>query len=435
MNANAGKSADVVIIGAGAVGAAIAYELSKRGASVIVLDSGKDIGNGCSYANAGLLAPSHVEPLATPANVAAGMRYMFSPASPFYVRPSPQLVPWFARFVASSGPRRAQALTARMRELAAHSLHLHEEYAADGLPTGFRKSGSMDVFLTEKQFERAASALGSRESASGPGSYDVLSAAEAHELEPTLGEAAGAIYRPEEAQCGSQEFVRAALAAAEQHGARVLWDTWVHELPLRGGQIAAADTSQGRFTAETYIIAAGLGSEQLCKRVGIKMPMAGAKGYVVDLALDGSSPHIPLSFKELKVVATPYRDRLRLCGTLELGSNPRAMSAPRIQAIRDAGQRGLPGLKVQSTLQTWAGQRPCTADGVPSLGRSVSRPNLVVTAGHGMWGLVLAPVTGELVAQGIVEQAPTLHEAAFAPDRFGSTRRFMLKEDEEGRTA
>ncbi|NJC22716.1 D-amino-acid dehydrogenase [Arthrobacter pigmenti] len=422
MNTCAGNSADVVIIGAGAVGASIAYELSKRGASVIVLDGGKNIGNGCSYANAGLLAPSHVEPLATPANVAAGIRYMFSPGSPFYVRPTPRLVPWFARLVASASPRRVQALTARMRELATRSLQLHEEYAMAGLPTGFRKSGSLDVFLTEKHFHQTTGVLRSRPAS--PATEEILSAVQARKLEPMLGEVAGAIYRPQEAQCGSQDFVRATLEAAEQFGARVFWNTQVHQLPLAGGRIAAADTNNGRFTADTYVVAAGLGSEKLCRGVGIRMPMAGAKGYVVDLAPDGPSPQIPLSFKELKVVATPYSDRLRLCGTLELGSDPEAMSARRIQAIRDAGHRGLPELKFRRTLQTWAGQRPCTADGVPSLGRSTTRPNLVVAAGHGMWGLVLAPVTGELIAQGILEAAPSLHEAAFSPDRFGRHRRF-----------
>lgn len=416
MISNTSNSADVIIIGAGAVGASIAYELAKRGASVIVIDAGKDIGNGCSYANAGLLAPSHVEPLATPANVAAGLRYMFSPGSPFYVRPTPRLIPWFARFVAAAGPKRAQALTARMRELADRSLQLHGEYAATGLKTGFRKSGTMDVFFTEKHFQQTTRAL--RQPATGPSTHEVLSAMEARELEPTLGEISGAVYREDEAQCGSQDFVRATLDAAVDHGARVLWDTKVNHLSLRGDQIVAVDTSGGRFTADTYVIAAGLGSEELCNQVGLKMPMAGAKGYVVDLAVTGPAPRIPLTFKELKVVSTPYPDRLRLCGTLELGSDPMAVSERRVQAIRNAGKRGLPDLRVQRTIQTWAGQRPCTADGVPSLGRSDIRPNVVVAAGHGMWGLMLAPVTGELVARGVLEAAPTLHEATFSPDRF-----------------
>ena len=418
----AAESADVVVIGAGVVGASVAYELSKRGASVIVVDTGEHEGYGCSYANAGLLAPSHVEPLATPSNVAAGLRYMFKPASPFYVHPAPRLIPWLARFVASAGPRRAQALTARMREMATRSLRLHSEYAGAGLLTGFRQSGSLDVFLTGKQFERAARAL--RTQPSGPSGPTILSADEARVLEPSLGEVTGAIYRPTEAQCATLEFVRATLAAAERSGTEIHWGRRVQRLLLSGGRISAVETVDGKLTADNYVIAAGLGSAGLCESIGIKQPMEGAKGYVVDLSVADSGPRLPLTFKELKVVATPYSDRLRLCGTLELGGRPQAINKQRVQAIQDAGKRGLPRLDVQGTLQTWAGRRPCTPDGVPSIGRSRIRDNLIVATGHGMWGLTLAPVTGELIATGVLEGAPTLHEPAFSPDRFGTSHHY-----------
>ncbi|UYM04711.1 NAD(P)/FAD-dependent oxidoreductase [Solicola gregarius] len=405
---------DVVVIGAGTVGASIAYEVARRGASVLVLDEGADIGNGCSYANAGLLAPSHVEPLTTPANVRAGMRYTFAPDGPFHVHPTPRLAPWFARFVKASTPGRARALTARMHELAVRGTELHAAYAERGLDTGYAANGAMDVFLTEKGFERASAAH--RE-----GAGVLLSADEARDREPMLGDVAGAILRPDEAQVGTQQFVRATLKAAEEEGAQIRWST-AAQLATAGDRIVGVDTVDGRITAGTYVVAAGLGTAALCASVGIRMPMEGAKGYVVDIEVDGPSPRIPLSFRESKVVATPYTDRLRLCGTLELGGDPLAISGARVEAIRAAGRRGLPGVRERRTIQTWAGLRPCTADGVPSLGRSTSRRDLVVAAGHGMWGLVLAPVTAELVARGVVEGAPTLYEPAFAPDRFGTVR-------------
>lgn len=408
------SSADVVVIGAGTVGASIAYETARRGASVIVLDEGSDIGNGCSYANAGLLAPSHVEPLTTPANVRAGMRYMLDSDSPFHLSPAPRLAPWFARFVKASTPARARTLTARMQELATYSTGLHATYAERGLDTGYAANGAMDVFLTEKAFANAAAKH-------RDGAGVLLRADEARDYEPTLGDIAGGILRPDESQVGTQQFVRATLKAAEEHGAQVRWSTSAR-LVKGGDRIVGVDTADGRITAGTYVIAAGLGSEALCESVGIRMPMEGAKGYVVDLDVEGDAPRIPLSFRESKVVATPYADRLRLCGTLEIGSDPRAISASRVEAIRTAGRRGLPHVRTRRTIQTWAGLRPCTADGVPSIGRSSLRRDIVVAAGHGMWGLVLAPVTGELVARGITEAAPTLHEAAFSPDRFGRIR-------------
>lgn len=409
-------TADVVVIGAGAVGASVAYELTRRGASVIVLDEGLDVGNGCSYANAGLLAPSHVEPLTTPANVAAGLRFMFQPDSPFHIQPSPRLVPWLARFAYASRPERARRLTVRMRELAGHSLRMHAAYAEAGLDTGYQQSGSLDVFLTERAFAAAAEAV----RASGSGT--VLSPADARAIEPTLGEHAGAIHRPDEAQVGSQQYVRATLKAAQSNGAQVRWGTSARLRAGADGRITQIDIADGAVRAGTYVVAAGLGSEHLAGSVGIKTPMQGAKGYVVDAEVEGDGPRIPLSFKELRVVATPYPDRLRLCGTLELGGDPNAIDASRVEAIRRAGHRGLPSVRYRRTLQTWVGRRPCTADGVPSLGRSQLRENLVIAAGHGMWGLVLAPVTGELIASGVVDGAPTLHEPAFSPDRFGRVR-------------
>ncbi|MDN5853172.1 MAG: FAD-binding oxidoreductase, partial [Actinomycetia bacterium] len=296
-----------------------------------------------------------------------------------------------------------------------------------GLDTGYAANGAMDVFLTEKGFERAAAKH-------NPAVGVLLSAAEARDREPTLGDIAGAIWRPDEAQVGTQQFVRATLKGAEDHGAQVRWGT-AARLATAGDRIAGIDTADGRITAGTYIIAAGMGSAALCESAGIRMPMEGAKGYVVDIEVAGAAPQIPLSFRESKVVATPYADRLRLCGTLELGSDPRAVNAQRVEAIRTAGRRGLPNVTTRRTIQTWAGLRPCTADGVPSIGRSNIARDLIVAAGHGMWGLVLAPVTGDLIARGIIESAPTLHEAAFSPDRFGRTRRASSHQDESTATA
>ena len=411
-----GPSPDVVVIGAGAVGASTAYELARRGASVEVLDAGAGPGNGCSYANAGLIAPSHVEPLATPANVTSGLRYMLRRDSPFYVSPKPHLAPFLARFAASARPRRVRLLTERMRELAIRSLAMHEQYAKEGLTTSFHRSGLMDVFLTESRFTGAVEALARNRDALP---HEVLSAERAREIEPLLGDIAGGLLRPNEAHCDSLEFVGSLLHAAEACGATLRWNTTVRQLHSQDGRIVAAETDSGRVAAGSFVIAAGVASEQLCHSVGLKLPMHGGKGYVVDVDTEGPSPRIPLSVREPRVVATPYPDRLRMCGTLELSDSGNRISDRRVQAIRDGIARTLPGLRVGRTQQTWAGQRPCTADGVPAIGASRAHRNLVLAAGHAMWGLTLGPVTGEMVAQGLLEEAPTLHEAAFSPDRFG----------------
>src|SRR6476646_4851869 len=84
---------DVVIVGGGAIGVCCAHELAQRGIGVTLLESGEELAAGASSGNAGLLCPSHSAPIANPASVKNGLRWMLSPASPFYLRPPPAAAP------------------------------------------------------------------------------------------------------------------------------------------------------------------------------------------------------------------------------------------------------------------------------------------------------------------------------------------------------
>ena len=84
---NSDKTFDVAVIGGGVIGTMAALELAEQGASVVVLERGPELAWGCSAGNAGIVGPSHVVPLATPAAVRDGMRWMLRPDSPFSWRP------------------------------------------------------------------------------------------------------------------------------------------------------------------------------------------------------------------------------------------------------------------------------------------------------------------------------------------------------------
>lgn len=404
-------STDVLIIGAGVIGAATAYELSKRNIRVAVVDAGHDVGNGCSYANAGLLAPEHVEPLTTPANLKMGLKYVFKRDSPFHISPSPRMAPWLMRFALASTPRRASELTPVMRSLARESVGMHRQYADDGLATGFRATGSLDVFWTKRRFDQA------REAAHAGHGTVVLTAEDAKSLEPGLGEIAGAIQHVEDVMCESQAFVRATLKAAVKLGAEVHWGTDVFRLTGDKQGITGAETSAGRVIAKHVVVAAGLSSDRLVRDYGIRLPLLGGKGYVVDVPVQGS-PLMPLTFKEFKVVATPYTDRLRFCGTMDLGDMSPKIVKSRVTAIRRAAAAGLPKIRTDRTVQVWTGQRPCTVDGIPVIGPSSKVDGLHIGAGHGMWGVVLAPITATAIANGVEGTNVRPDMTAFLPTRF-----------------
>src|ERR1041385_5141627 len=96
----------VVIVGAGVVGLSTAYYCARRGHRVTILDRGGPRHEGCSYGNAGMIVPSHFVPLAAPGMVALGLKWMWNPESPFYIKPRLDwdLFSWGWKFYRAANP-------------------------------------------------------------------------------------------------------------------------------------------------------------------------------------------------------------------------------------------------------------------------------------------------------------------------------------------
>ncbi|MGH3359420.1 MAG: FAD-dependent oxidoreductase, partial [Nocardioidaceae bacterium] len=227
---------DVVVIGAGAVGTSVAYELALAGASVRVVEQGTRAAGGCSRANAGLLAPSHSEPLTGAGNIRTGLGELLRGDGAFRIRPSMSLVPWLFRFAAASSTRRVHATTRVLRDLGSMSLRRHADYVEAGVPTSFERRGLLDVFATDEQRELARVSL-----ASNPLdlAYDVLTPADVRTLVPGIADVAGGIFFRDEAHCDSRVFVETTLAAAQALGVRVTLGGRVCAILHAGGALDA----------------------------------------------------------------------------------------------------------------------------------------------------------------------------------------------------
>ncbi len=405
--------ADVVIIGGGAIGVCCAYELAQRGVGVTLIERGEELAAGASSGNAGLLCPSHSAPIANPASVRNGLRWMLDAESPFYLRPRPSVAPWLARFVKASTSARAAEGTRIIRELSLASLELHAKLSASGLQTGFERRGILNVYETEAAFALAQG------HADGTGlTASVLGPVETRELEPAVGErVAGSVYFPDEAHCDPLAFVYAVARAAREAGATIDTAVRVDRLRRSNGGIAL-DTSQGRRRARTVVLAAGAWSTALAAPLGVFLPQEGGKGYHLDLAAAPQDPRIPISFDEAHVIATPLPGRLRLSGTLELAGLDTSISRVRVDAIRRAAARVLAIDRKRAEVDVWAGLRPCTPDGLPVIGRPFGVEPLVLATGHARKGLSLSPITGRLVAELIAGEPPSFDLGPLSPDRF-----------------
>lgn len=397
---------DCAVVGAGVVGAAVAQALTRRGLRVAVLDTAPGIGGGCSYANAALLAPHHVTPLVTPALLREAPAQMVRRPAALRVSPHLPLMPWMARLAASS--RSSVIPGQRLRELALESTDLHIQLAGQGLNPTLRKTGAVDVYLRRPRRQPA----------------DALTPQQLSEFEPSLTGVMVGTYEADEWTVESRSFVRAMLDDAQAHGAEILFDTPVLGLLGEDGQVTGVETAAGTIRAGHVVLAAGLATRTLGHQVGLNLPLRGGRGHVVDVESPGdSAPRIPVRIKEHRIVVTPLEDRVRVCGSIEFGPESRPVDPRHGAALLDVAVKVLPALRDQPVIERWSGDRPCSPDGLPIIGPSELVENLSVAAGHGMWGMILAPVTARMLTAAIVDGEAAPADGEFSADRFSRPSR------------
>ncbi len=408
---------DVIIAGAGAVGVCSAYELGRRGARVLVLDP-EPPGRGCSFANAGLIVPSHCMPFASPETLRGAPGWLFDRRSPIRLalRMGPASWRWLRWFLLTSrGPsaaRRARAL----HKLSNASLDLYAGHAEEGLEFGFRRAGWLHIFRQERAFEQAVKevrhleAFGVRTERLGP--------EEVRRMEPVLrpGTVGGWFY-PDDAQIDPFAFVQGLAAAAQHHGVNIEQGLEVTGLRVRSGRVVAVETGAGERTADHFVVAAGAKTPAILDALVKNLPLLPGRGS--SYTHSGSKRMIrqPLEFVEARVVASPLGDRLRLTTGLDLGDDRPGPVERHLQWLRQAAVAYL-DLQLDGELESWGGLRPMSPDGLPLVGPLKNWPNLHLATGHGQLGMTLAPITGRIVASLIAGDGHAWADA-FAPARFG----------------
>jgi D-amino-acid dehydrogenase len=411
---------NVLIIGGGIAGLCSAYYLHKKGHQITVLDKG-DITDNCSFGNAGMIVPSHFVPLASPGMIQQGIRWMFNSKSPFYVRPSlnPSLIGWGLKFLKHANAGHVSRSAVPLRDLSMFSKQLFEDLCKEpGFEFELKSNGILAFYKTEKAAEEEAHLA---KSAIELGlDMAVLNPEECRLLQPDLKlDVLGAVHYRNDGHVYPPMLMNALLNYLDRAGVSVMRNHEVTKVESEGVKITKVFTGNKVWEADQYVLAAGSWSPAIAKMMDLSISIMPGKGYSFMEKEPLNRMSIPALLCEARVAITPMNGSIRYSGTMELDKINSRVNMQRVRGIVESVPKYFPDLKpdLPGEKEIWYGFRPSSPDGLPYIGRSAKRVNLIVATGHGMMGLSLGPATGALVSQIVSSEQPEIDIRSFSPAR------------------
>lgn len=410
----------VVIVGGGVIGLCTAYHALRKGLEVTILERGAEGGDSCSHGNAGMIVPSHFIPLAAPGMVSKGLRWMLNPRSPFYIRPAidPQLIRWCLLFLRHANARHVENSVELLRDLSLESRRLFVEMAGED-DFGLVRKGLLMLCRTEKTLEDEAKVA---DAARRLGiEVEVLTAAQTAALDPGVEmDITGAVYFPQDCHLDPARFMSCLKKRVIEMGAEIAYGMEADRFETAGGKMVAVSGGGQRFEGGRFVLCGGSWTAKLLTKIGIKLPLQPGKGYSMTLEKPAQLPGICSILCEAKVAVTPMGGRLRIGGTMEVGSMDHHVKPDRVRGIVESVSKYLPAIKPEDFegVHRWVGLRPVSPDGIPYLGAAPHLSNLFVSTGHGMMGLSLGPVSGKVMSDLLAGEKPFRDIGGMAVGRF-----------------
>jgi glycine oxidase len=362
---------DVVVVGAGAIGAACAYELAGAGLRVTVVERAEPAAE-ASGASAGILSfpdPARRDPVAVLARLS---RDLYDP------------------------------LADALRE-------------ESGIDVGLGRTGHLRLSMSREEVrdaQRMAGEPGAREAG-----MSVVGQDELRRLEPAVSPAAlGALFVARGSWVDNVQLVRALVRAAERRGVRYLVGQPVEALVRTGERVTGVRAGgHGIIEAGAVVLAAGAWSGRIAG-APTELGVRPVKGQII--AFDNTSGLVRHVSFHGDVYLVPRLSGECLFGaTVEDGVENREVTLEGLAWLLREAFAAAPGLAGCRFLRGWAGLRPATDDGMPVVGPWPGAPGLFVATGHFRSGILMTPITARLIRDHVVDRRSSLPGAALLPDR------------------
>ena len=371
-----GSNPDVVIVGGGVIGLTIARALALRGVKNVIVIERAMLGKEATTAAAGILAPQ----------------------------------------AEADGPDDFFSLACRSRDMYPDfANNLHEETEID---VELDRTGTIYVALSQADDHE----LERRYKWQSRAGLEVqkLSGDETHLFEPCISEAATLALRfPKDIQVENRRLVAALIESNQRLGVGLWIGRSVNRITIDGDKISGLQTSRGPVSTPVVVLAAGAWTSSI-RTTGRALPNIGVvpvRGQMI--CLKSNSPITRHVIYSSRGYIVPRMDgRLLVGSTSEPVGFDKRVTASGIQRILKNAIEISPNVSDLHVADSWAGLRPKAADGLPVLGPCAEINGLFYATGHYRNGILLAPITGELLSEAIVSRTSSPLIEAFTPNRF-----------------
>lgn len=409
----------VHVVGAGIIGAALAFELQRQGKQVTLIDKA-GVGCGASYGNMASIASTEFMPLSRPSVWKKIPGWLMAANGPVRIQPAhfPRLLPWFWRFV-EAGRR------SRVRELedagAALSRRIYDDLLpmldAAGARDFLSSNGTMSIYTDEREFKADREHIDLMDRYQLP--YEILTGEAIREREPAIGAAIKyALLLPDNRTIRDPfELVVCLARKFQSMGGTILQGNVVGFERLEN-RIARLMLDDGRsVSVEKIVLSAGVHTSRLARLIGEYLPLESERGYHTQLMSPGIDLGHALLWPSRAFMISPTAGGIRIGGTVEMASMEAPPDFRRARTLVSSARSILPGLQSQE-LKEWMGHRPALPDTIPVIGPSKKIENMLYATGHGHLGLTYSATTARLIADLLTETIPPLDMFPYRVDRF-----------------
>ncbi|WP_404406365.1 glycine oxidase ThiO [Jeotgalibacillus malaysiensis] len=366
------KTYDAIVVGGGVIGGAIAFNLSKRGMKVLLLEKDRLAGK-ASGAAAGML----------------GAQAELDGESPLF-----QLA------------RTSRALFGNLAD---------ELKMTSGVEIELVEKGMLRLALTERDLQEHQRI--SKIHKQNGETAELLTGKEARKREPALSnEVIGAMYLEKDGQVSAPQLSLGFLKSASALGCVIKEGLEVYSLHFSNGKITGVTTNKGDFMSSNVVVTGGAWSEKLLTKTGLQLNMYPVKGECFSVRTE--APLLTSTIFTPGCYLVPKKDGRIIVGATVLPNTfNQKVTLEGIFSLMENARKLVPSISQGEWEKAWTGIRPQTADGLPYLDEHPDYKGLFIATGHFRNGILLSPITGEVMADLIEGKSPAVDLSSFRLDR------------------